>query len=391
MSTTVGVGVGIANHADGYQTGQDIARKASQQLRSNVKPTLALLFVSHPDVQRVLDGVAETLGDTPLIGATSAGEYSHEGYVEDGAGLMLLHGDTIQFHPLSYAQSWLRLGKRLLGNLNGLSAEGFGSIFNHRALMLFPDDRSMNLDYVVERAISETGLLYDILGGPSPTLPAPPRASAIFSNQKIIHNGMVGAEVLSQRPIGMALANGWTPISGPYRVTATDKRRVVKIDGRAPNDVYEDFLDEHGIEYTDIDTDLLRRYPIGICSSNDCKVSVIMGIDERGGLQMTSPPPRHALIHILATQSDAMMVAARRAVQTALQIATSAAGVLFIDCMSTSMVLADAYTQQRRAVAETVGENTPFLGFRSHGVLARLQGQTAGHYECSVGTWVVPA
>lgn len=384
------IGVGIANATNGHQTGQAVAKQALRQLRGQ-QPTLALLFASHPEPQQVLAGVFSILEDVPLIGATSAGEYSHEGYVEDGAGLMLLHGDTIQFHPLNYAQSWLRLNKKLLGRLNGLTDEGLGSVYNHRALMLFPDDHSMNLDNVVERAISETGLLYDIIGGPSPTIPVPPRASAIFANQKIIHNGLVGAEILSQQPIGVSLANGWTPISGPYRVTAVEKRRIVKIDGRAPCDVYEDFLEEQGIGYDNLDADMLKQYPIGICSGNECKVSMITSIDERGGLQVASPPPRNALVHILGTQGDAMLVAAQRAVQHALQVATSTAGLLFVDCMATSIVLEDAYAQQRAAVSQTVGENIPFLGFRSHGVLARMQGQTSGHYECSVGTWAVPA
>ncbi|MBK8035364.1 MAG: hypothetical protein IPK17_38835 [Chloroflexi bacterium] len=46
------------------------------------------------------------------------------------------------------------------------------------------------------------------------------------------------------------------------------------------------------------------------------------------------------------------------------------------------------HAKQRRR-SRTVGD-VPFLGFRSHGVLSRLQGQTAGHYECSVGTFIFP-
>ncbi|MBK8035362.1 MAG: hypothetical protein IPK17_38825 [Chloroflexi bacterium] len=41
--------------------------------------------------------------------------------------------------------------------------------------MLFPDAQVMNLDEVVDRAMTETGMLYDILGGPSPNANQPPR------------------------------------------------------------------------------------------------------------------------------------------------------------------------------------------------------------------------
>lgn len=106
---------------------------------------------------------------------------------------------------------------------------------------------------------------------------------------------------------------------------------------------------------------------------------------------MTSPPPQHSLVHILSTRPDAMLMAAQRAIDQALLSLHGQlpAGLLFIDCMSTAMLLGSAYEQQRAAVQSAIGE-MPFLGFRSHGVLARLQGQVSGHYECSVATCALP-
>lgn len=358
-------------------------------------PSLALLFTSHSDPGAVLKGVNQVLGDVPLIGATSAGEYSHEGYVDDGAGLMLISSDAVQFHPLAYRRRWFGSGK-LLGRLFGTTEAGLGGVYNHRALMLFPDDQSMNLDGVVNKAMTETAMLYNILGGPGPTIPKPPRPPAIFHNNRVLKAGMVGAEVLSQHPMGLALANGWTPISGPYRATKVEKRSIVKIDGRPAREVYEDFLLEQGFENVEnIARETLLQYPVGVCDgtngSDSCKVSVLMGFDEQGALLMTSPPAENTLVHILSTQPAAMTVAAERAINGALTNLKDydPAGALFIDCMSTSMVLDDTYVHQRDAALNSIGE-VPFLGFRSHGVLARLQGQLAGHYECSVGACILP-
>ena len=316
-----------------------------------------------------------------------------KGYVQDGAGLMLISGKSFAFHPLSYQRRWFR-DSRLLGKLMGISETGLGTQFQHRTLMLFPDDRTMNMDQIVDRAMTETAMLYDILGGPGPTIPTSVRAPVVFHNNRVIKTGLVGAEVLSQQPVGLALANGWTPLSGPYRVTQIDERRIVKIDGRPAREVYEDFLFEQGHEVNgDISHDLLLTHPVGVCKDTVCKVSVLMGIDSAGSLIVSSPPPEGSLIHILTTQPDAMIEAANRAIQQAKQTmrgGQDVAGLLFIDCMSTAMYLKDAHAQQRDAVHETLGD-VPFLSYRSHGVLARLQGQTTGHYECSVATFVIPA
>ena len=385
------VAVAIAEENDPIQTGKAIAKEALAKL-GHASPTVALLFVSHPQPDKVLRGVQSVLGNIPLIGTTSAGEYSHAGYVEVGAGLMLIHSEQIQFHPISYSQSWFRRGKKLLGQLIGISPEGLGSIYNHRTLMLFPDDQSMNLDDIVDRAMTETGMLYDIIGGSSPTIPAPPpRLPAVFMNNRTIRSGMVGTEVLSQVPLGVSLANGWQPVSGPYRVTLVDKKHIVKIDGRPTREIYEDFLLDNNLELDTLPPSDLMHYAVGVCGADgDCKVSLAMGFDHRGALRVTTPPPVNTLVNILKTQREAITTAAQRAIQNGLALAQSPpAGVLFIDCMSTGMLLDEAYQQQRQVVQASI-RDVPFLGFRSHGVLARLQGQTNGLYECSVGTWIIP-
>ncbi len=385
------VGVGLSDLAKGVDCGIDVANAALDSLGTD-SIGMAMLFVSHSQPAQVLKGVNSVLGNIPLIGASSAGEYTHQGYVQEGAGLMLISGDNFAFHPLSYQRRWFR-DSRLLGKLMGISESGLGTQFQHRTLMLFPDDRTMNMDQIVERAMTETAMLYDILGGPGPTIPTSVHAPVVFHNNRVIKTGLVGAEVLSQQPVGLALANGWTPLSGPYRVTRIDERRIVKIDGRPAHEVYEDFLfeQEYAVD-TDISPDLLLTHPVGVCKDTACKVSVLMGIDNAGSLIVTSPPPEGSLIHILTTEPDAMVGAANRAIRQAKQTmlgGEDVAGLLFIDCMSTAMYLKEAHAQQRDAVHQTVGD-VPFLSYRSHGVLARLQGQTAGHYECSVAAFVIP-
>lgn len=388
---TTYLNVGLDDHHDGYTNGREAARSALAQ-GANGGAVLALLFTSHPEPARVLKGVNDTLGNVPLIGTTTAGQYTHQGYVEQGTAIMLVQSEHIQFHLMAHQKRWFGGGK-LLGNLRGTSQEGLGSSYKHRVLMLFPDNRSMNLDNLVERAMTETALLYDILGGASPAASAPARPPAMFFNGRMFRAGLSATEVLSERPLGLALANGWTPVSGPYRVTKTGDHRLITIDGRPAWEVYEDFLREQGVDVSrDTLTNVLLTYPVGVCREGECKVSVLMGVDEHGALLTTSPPPSNSLIHLLATQPDAMVTAARRAIETALTTLNSAeqAGALFIDCVSTGMVLKDAYRQQRAAVETCLGD-IPFLGIRSHGVLARLQGQTNGHYECSVATCVLPA
>ena len=357
------VGVGLSSAADAYTCGREAARAAQAQLANPADVTLALLFASHPSVGDLLAGANDALGEVPLIGVTSAGQYSHEGYVEDGAGVLLIQGSTLQVRT-SYFERRMFNRRRLLGDLKGVTPEGLGSSHRHRALILFPDDQSMNLDRVVDRAMSETGMLYDIVGGPGPTIQRPPRPPGVFFGRQIVRGGLSSAELLSALPLGIALDNGWTPLRGPYRVTHADGQRIIKIDGRPALEVYEDFLMELGLSTDSDELDQqTAQFPIGVCEGSVCKVSLVMGFDRGGAMRVTSPPPAGRLIHILSTQPDAMVTAAQRAVDQARRRTPSAAGALFIDCMSTGMLLSDTYPRQRQAVQERLG-SMPFLGFQ---------------------------
>ncbi|MHB8629724.1 MAG: FIST N-terminal domain-containing protein [Aggregatilineales bacterium] len=387
---TTHIGVGLDDQRQGYECGRKAAHAALAQLGVE-SVSLALLFTSHPEPHQVLKGVNAILGAVPLVGTTTSGQYTHDGYVEHGTGVLLVHSKQIHFHALAHQRHWFT-GRKLFDPLYGLSKEGLGSLFSHRTLMLFPDDQSMNLDSVVEQAMTETALLYDILGGPGLSEGSPARLPILFHNDRAFQRGLSGVEVLSQRPLGMALANGWVPCSQRYRVTRADAHRVITIDGRPAIEIYEDFFSDNRIEYNpETLPKLLPHYPLGWCREGACKVNIPMRFDQDGALQLVSPPPPGSLIQIFSTRPDVMLQAAARAVQQALQGMNGAdkAGALLIDCHGNGMLLAEAYQQYQAAMQQALG-NLPFLGVRCHGVLARLRDQTAGHYECSVAACILP-
>jgi hypothetical protein len=388
---TTRIGIGIADQSRGFTCGREAALQARAELGSH-RVSLALLFSSHADLAQVLEGARSVVGDAPLIGATTGGQYSHQGYAEHGAGIMLIHSESIHFHLVNRPRAWVG-GERLLTNLQGISPGGLGSAFRHRTLMLFPDDQSMSLDVVVEKALTETAMLYDILGGPGQAGRTPPHPSAVFHNGHIFEMGLSGAEVLSQLPLGLSLAHGWMPFPVTYRITEADAHRVISIDGRAAREVYEDFLRENHIAYTDTTLpDILLHYPMGNCRDGVCKVNMLRRFESNGALQMASPPRTGSVVQFFSTRPDSMIMAATRAVQQAAGTmnGVNQAAALLIDCTGNGVVLGETYPQQRAAIQENLSD-LPFLGIRSHGVLVRLQNQTAGHYECSVATCILPA
>src|SRR5688500_17694818 len=100
---TTRIAVAVNDQADGYQSGQQAIQSALADLGSGAV-SLALLFTSHKNPPDVLQGARTALGSVPLVGATTAGQYTHDRYAEQGTGVMLFQSDDILFHAFERQQ-----------------------------------------------------------------------------------------------------------------------------------------------------------------------------------------------------------------------------------------------------------------------------------------------
>jgi hypothetical protein len=89
MGAYIESGIGSANRGSASEIGRKAALQALSQIQK-FKPSLALVFVSSEvDIEEVNRGVAEILGDCPLIGTSTAGEIAN-GLIRHGVVVAVL-------------------------------------------------------------------------------------------------------------------------------------------------------------------------------------------------------------------------------------------------------------------------------------------------------------
>ena len=150
---------GKSHEVDAHAAGKEAAQKALDGLKE--KPQLIIVFSSvvH-DQEKMLAGVREVTGETPLMGSSTAGEIMTEGPSKKSVVVMAIATDDVRFQ-LACIESMhdpLAAGKALSEELKKLSPKGTFA-------MIMPDGLAGNGADVVRGMQTVLGETFPIVGG----------------------------------------------------------------------------------------------------------------------------------------------------------------------------------------------------------------------------------
>lgn len=190
----------------------------------------------------------------------------------------------------------------------------------------------------------------------------------------ILSNGGLeqGGAVLALTPLqsGIGVSHGWSKMSGPYKVTASEKNIIRSLDWQPALEVYRDVVEKAvGRTMTqDNFFDLAKSHPFGVCGM-DARIIVRdpFAADDGGNLVIAAEIPQETFVDILSGDHDTLLAAAGEARRKASASAPQAADqktTLVIDCISRALFLGDRFGEELEAVRE---EPHPQIGFLSLG------------------------
>ena len=237
-------------------------------------------------------------------------------------------------------------------------------------LMVFVDGFARRINAFIESLFNNFGLQMNYIGGGAGSLSMAPRP-CLFTNQGMTADGAVLA--LLGLASGVGVAHGWTHLSGPYRVTSSDRNVIHTLDWSPALDVYRKVVEEH-LGMT-LDADSLsgnfKSYPFGI-SRLECehivRDPVRAGSDK--SLICVGEVPQGAFVSILGGDESSLIRAAGNALDLALNAfpAQCEAGVnIFIDCISRVLFLGKGFPGELESVYL---KNRPLVGACTIGEIA---------------------
>ena len=248
--------------------------------------------------------------------------------------------------------------------------EKIPEIGNTKTIFILVDGFSKRISTLIDGLFNIFGLEFNYIGGGAGSL-SMKQKPCLFSNEGLIQDSALLA--MMNMESGVGVSHGWEKISGPYRVTESDKNVIKTLDWKPAFEVYREIVEKHsGQVFTDDNFfDIAKCYPFGISKLGVEKiVRDPFKPGEGGSLICVGEVPQESFIDILTGDVSSLVSAAGKALalaREAFKPKSNNKTVLFMDCISRVLFLGDKFKKELNAVYE---ENIPLIGALTIGEIA---------------------
>ena len=310
------VGVGQAEAADTADAASRVIDLAASGLRG-ATPDAALVF-THVDADHtvLLKTIAARYPGTPLVGCSTAGEYSSVGgFSEDSVVLILMQSDKLSFAA--------GLGRNAGGDPEGAVADAVAQASEALTgpagvCLFFPDPRSASTETVLSA-------LGEALPADCPVLGA---AAARVGTSDVAPVQLFGAEVVRDTvPIlllaggvryAFSVCNSWQPVGEPTVAEQTEGNLVGRIGGRPALEFYQHYLGPHAKPASE--------FPLAVHdeAADRFYLRVPVGYDpESGAISFGASVPEGATVQLSEATSQRILEETNRSIIEATNPTTS--------------------------------------------------------------------
>jgi two-component sensor histidine kinase len=336
MGKYIEYGVGIADARIGIEAGRQAASSALAQL-TRFNPTLAIAFIpSEVDVSRIHIGIAERLGNCPLIGTSTAGEIAN-------ASL----SNTVVVMVLASPHVWVHVGMGehvsadyrkavhdalLQANVHDYFTQGH--YLNHMLTLSAPGSPAASMLMILftpGSTITQYSLSHEIhtllRKGSMNRIPIFGASSADYMqfrsnyqivNQQLASDSVAIALIESEILFGFGMAHGFRRSPKQAVITRAEGHVVYEIDSRPAAEVFSDLLDMSVADLSAIQAPL-SNFPLGL---HDIYGNSILLVPERllddGAIQFASMIRNNQIITQMTVEPEYIKASCWRAFQKAL-------------------------------------------------------------------------
>lgn len=361
--------------------------EALDQLALEHTPRLVIVLAAP---RYPLETVAERLHgalpeEVPVIGCSTSGEIGPGGALTQALVLWALGGSGVRVSTGwadSAGQGLRQAASQAAGCISALERR------QHSVLVLLSDGLAGDQMEVVRGAYDTATVDVPLVGGCAGDYLAMRQTRQLHGRQ-VMSGGVVAAAISSDRPLGVGVSHGWTPVSEPMLVTRSHATRLGTLDDRPALDVYLDFFNPPASVRQDPQAfaDFAATHPIGIRRRDRIEMRHITGFDlEDHSLVMVAEVPQGALAFLTEGDVESVLSAAADSTRAALAALGSGepVGMLLFDCVSRRSVFGEERIQEETELIGRCTGGVPMAGFYTYGEIARTKGSGGFHNQTLV-------
>lgn len=393
MVTAIGKG------KDASELGTRLAKEAKAGLKGKRVGFALLLASSKYDHKALLKAVRKVLGKAPLIGCTTAGEFTEKQVAKESVALTVMSTSPNYAFNVSMAAGLHEdAGKCVKKAVKLIPKQP--KRFPYRSAILLHDGLAGRGEEAVVSAMTILGAKVSFAGGSAGDDLAF-KKTWVFCNDKITSNSLALCVIDSKQPLAFGVKHGHAPVSQTLTVTKAHENVLFEVDNQPAWEVWKREMANEaknlGIDVTRL-TDasevgqFLLRYEMGLTTGTDYKVRVPLSKNDDGSLNFACTIPEGAKFRIMKSPKEDQVASAEQAAKYAMEQVgkRKLAGALVFDCVCRGIILGDEFHRGVEAVQKVVGK-IPLMGFETYGEICRQTGQFSGFHNTTTVVMLLPA
>lgn len=394
---------GLSKGKNGAEAAKNAVLQAKRKLGEDRVDISMVYSSSEYDYKEVVAAVREATNNAPLIGASSAGEFTEEKIERGSVAVGLISSDDIKFFT-ALAEGVKQDPEAAIKEIAAKLPDNIEDYPYLNAILLIDglagvgEEITMMASYIFEQTFDKKIKLVGGCAGDDMQF----KETFVFLDDRVVTNAVSVCLLASRMPLFTAVKHGHTPMSKPLKVTMAKDNVVYEINGRPAWEIWKEETAEavkkRGIEIEKLDKSsltelILGNYELGFPSEKEgeYKIRFPLSINNDGSLNFSCGIAEGAVFRIMdGSNIERQINAAGEAVRTALQSAENEgyldfAGLFVFECGVRLMLLGDEFynsvTQYKKALS-----GIPILGFETYGEVRLEPGQFSGfHNTTSVG------
>lgn len=354
-----------------YKAGRCLGEELIEKM--GVQPDACWLFCSPgTNLKSLVKGVYETIGTAALVGCTTDGEISTEGFSTGSAVLGGLASDQIDFEVAVV---------RHIGRDSEQAGRDLATTFSDEVcyIQLFSDGITGNGSAILRGMAAAFQRTVPIAGGTSGDAGNFQRTWQ-FHGEKVLTDAAVAIGFKGDFKLGTGVWSGWAPIGLPKRVTRADGNVLYELNGESALSVYERFLGRHAKRLPGVGVE----YPLGLIGQFESPdgdehllLRATMSVNwEEQSIQFAGEIPEDAMVYLTCGERASILDATEKAVRLAIEDMgqnVEPSMVFFYSCMARKTLLGLRTKEEIERVRAQLKPTVPVLGFYTYGEYCRIK------------------
>jgi hypothetical protein len=236
--------------------------------------------------------------------------------------------------------------------------------------LVIVDGFSGSIDKFIDSLFNNYGIELNYVGGGAGSLDMVQKP-CIITPEGLLEDAALLAVFKAKSGVGVR--HGWEPLSGPYKVSHSEKNRIYMLENKTAFDIYRKVVEEDSGLSINAENffEIAKAYPFGITKMGAEKIvrdPIVLHSD--GSLQCVGSVPQNTFVHILKGNKESLISAADDALlaaENSFENITGNESVFFIDCISRMLYLEDSFQKEIQTIGK---QNKTYFGVLTLGEIA---------------------